>query len=56
MKAPAKKENIYTVQSHNIYIKGVKRWRGDAISLTPSEAKEVLDGDKEAGRKPRIKK
>lgn len=53
--AKAKRET-YTVKAHNIYIHDVKHLNGDKVSLTATEAKAILDGDKKAGRKPRIAK
>lgn len=54
---PAKaKKDVYRVVAHNIYIGGIKRLQNDSVELSPAEAKEILDGDKAAGRKARIAK
>ena len=50
-----RKQN-YTVTCNNIYIDGVKRLQGETVELYAAEAKSILDGDEEAGRKPRLSK
>lgn len=50
------KDTAYTVMVPNIYLRGRKWLRGDTLTLSDAEAKAILDGDKAAGRKPRIKK
>lgn len=51
-----KSDAVYTVQVPNIYLRGRKWLRGDTLPITDAEAKAILEGDKAAGRKPRIKK
>lgn len=57
VKAPKPKKNeVYRVTAPNIYIRGVKHIKNDSVELSAAEAKEILDGDKAAGRKARIAK
>ena len=56
MAEKTKRKQKYTATCNNIYIDGVKKYEGNPVELYADEAKEILDGDKKAGRKPRIAK
>lgn len=51
-KTPRKK--TYEVLCGNIYFDGKKYLKGEKVTLSAKVAKDILDGDKEAGRAPRI--
>jgi hypothetical protein len=46
----------YTVACPNIYLDGKRHMMGDEVYLFADEAKAITDGDKAAGRNPRVVK
>lgn len=45
-----------TVNSHNIYLSVGKKLKGEKADIPSKEIAEILKGDKDAGRAPRLTK